>query len=101
MILNQSGLEILINSVKYGHNNVISCNENYVITKPLNTWDTNYRLYDKKEKMIYLIDRDNVHESEKDLNEFGGILYQDLISLQIEDVKSVAWKTETNHSYYI
>ncbi|MEK4025462.1 hypothetical protein [Sporosarcina sp. FSL W7-1283] len=99
MIMNQIELEELVNSVKYGHGNVISNNNEYAITKPLNTWDTNYRLYDKKEETTYLIDCENVHDNKKDLEEYGGILYQDLVNLEIEEIKGVAWKIEKDDFY--
>ncbi|MBM7598133.1 hypothetical protein JOC34_000490 [Virgibacillus halotolerans] len=99
MIMAQSQLTNLVDSLKYGHGNIISKNENYAITKPLNTWDTNYRLYDKKEGLTYLIDCEDVQENEEHLNEYGGILFQSLINLEIEEIKSISWKTEKDNFY--
>lgn len=97
--MNYLELEELVNSVKYGHDNIISKDIDYAIAKPLNTWDTNYRLYDKKEKITYLIDCEEVHENEKDLEEYGGILFQNLVNLNIEEIKNAAWKTEKDDFY--
>lgn len=99
MVMNQSEVTDLFDNLKYGHGNIISKNEDYAITKPLNTWDTNYRLYDKKEETTYLIDCEEVHESEEDIEEYGGILFQDLLDLRIEEIKDVAWKTEKDDFY--
>ncbi|WP_405101487.1 hypothetical protein [Oceanobacillus sp. FSL H7-0719] len=101
MLVNQMELESLLDSLKYGHGNIISKNDNYVLVKPMNTWDTNYRLYDLEEKETYLIDFGDVQRNIHDLEEYGGILFDDLVRLDIDMVKEIAWKIEREESNHV
>ena|SRR5690554_798258 len=92
--LNQKELTNLIDNLKYGSGNVINKNDRYTLVKPKNTWDTNYSLYDEVNGCVYYIDRDDVYHTEEELNEYGGIMYRDLISLNIDEIIEVSWKTE-------
>lgn len=63
----------------------------YILTKPMNTWDTNYHLYDTLDKVEYLIDLDEVGSDENDL-EYCSILFDDLIELDLNDLIEYSWK---------
>ena len=72
----------------------------YVLTKPQNTWDTNYHLIDRYTDIDYLIDIENV-----DFNDYGSyrdddleyinIFYSDMLDLDnnIEMVIETSWKS--------
>ena len=92
MALNYSAFEELASKLKYGQ--IISRNKEYVLSSPRNDWDTNYSLYDEKESLVYLIDTGDVHDNVDDLEEYGGILFQDLINLDIYEIRDAAWKIE-------
>lgn len=67
--------------------------EGYTLVRPLNTQDMNYHLIDS-EGNDFLISIDDVYDSEEDVIEKGGILWDNLVYLKnIEEVKQVSWKT--------
>ena len=85
----------LIENLTYGAGNVIARKDNYTLTKPLNTWDTNYRLNDEDNDISYLIDCDDIANNNEEQDEYGGILFEELILMDIELIKEIAWKTDT------
>ena len=57
---------------------VVRYNENYILSRPSNNWDLNYKLEDLKEDKIYLIDINDI-EDQEDLKDY-------------EYLKSISWK---------
>lgn len=88
-------MEKLIDSLTYGSGNIVVKSNDYVVTKPRNTWDTNFMLHDKKEKIVYLIDTSEVYDDEylEEYEENGGLLYSDILELNIDNIKDASWKT--------
>lgn len=91
-------LNNLLNNLKHGSGNVISQNDRYTVTKPKNTWDMNYELHDNVEKVVYLIDVDDICPAYYD--DYEGILYDDLVGLEIDSIKDVAWKVIDSYVEY-
>lgn len=74
-------------------NNIIYQKEGYTLYSPLNEWDMNYHLIDD-DGNDHLIDIGDVHDNDHDLEECGGILWDDLRTLfNLIDCRDVAWKT--------
>ena len=87
----------MVNSLKYGHDNVISQDDRYTVTKPKNRQDMNYKLYDEEKKKVYLIDVDDVYSDRNCRLKYGdgyGVLYEDFINLNIEELKEYSWKSK-------
>ena len=63
----------------------------YILTYPLNTWDTNYHLYDTLNRIEYLIDLDEVGSDYSDL-EYCSILFNDFLELDLNDLIEYTWK---------
>ena len=63
-----------------------------ILTKPLNSWDTNYHLYDTLNKIEYLIDLGDIGSDESDL-EHCAILFNDLLELDLNDLIDCSWKS--------
>ena len=63
----------------------------YILTKPMNSWDTNYHLYDTLNNIEYLIDLDDVGSDVSDL-EYCLILFNDLLELDLNDLIEYSWK---------
>lgn len=83
MIINKEMNDIL-NKLKYNSGpNTVFENEYYLLTKPFNTWDMNYRLNELETDITYLIDVDDMEDVE----------YYD-IDFYIESLKELAWKIE-------
>lgn len=97
-MLKQKELTHLLNSLKYGSGNVIGQNDRYTVTKPKNNWDMNYELHDNKEDIVYLIDVEDVRQAYYD--DYEGILYDDLINLETDSIKEIAWKTIDSYVEY-
>lgn len=74
--------------------NVITMNERYVITRPTNEWDMNYRLFDYESNRVYLLDIEDVIETMEDMVEYGGVLFSDLVDLNVDEIIQYAWKIE-------
>ena len=70
---------------------VITERDGYIITYPMNTWDTNYHLYDTLNKVEYLIDLDEVGSDYSDL-EYCSILFNDLLELDLNYLIDYSWK---------
>lgn len=66
------------------HVNIIAKNERYILFKPGNTWDMNFKLYDKEDDITFLIDIEDVSLQ-------GIHLSNDLSN--IDEIKEIAWKT--------
>ena len=69
---------------------IIEC-DGYILTKPSNTWDTNYHLYDTLNNIEYLIDIDDVGYDESD-SEYCTILFNDLLELDPIYLIEYSWK---------
>lgn len=68
--------------------------EGITLVAPFNTWDTNYHLYDG-EGNDYLIDCGDVRDSLEEIEEYGGVLWEDLRNLNdVENIKECAWKVD-------
>lgn len=66
--------------------------DGYTLFRPMNTWDTNYHLVDNKGN-DYLIDTCDVHDTLDDTEEYGGVTWKELSTLEdIEYIKDWAWK---------
>ena len=63
----------------------------FILTKPMNSWDTNYHLYDTLNKIEYLIDIGDVGSDDSDM-EYYSILFNDLIELDLNDLIDYSWK---------
>ena len=74
----------------HGASVIIEC-DGYILTKPLNTWDTNYHLYDTLNNIEYLIDVDDVGSDDSDL-EYCIILFNDLLELDPIYLIDYSWK---------
>lgn len=71
---------------------VITERDGYILTKPLNTWDTNYHLYNTLNNIEYLIDIDDIGSNENDL-EYCLILFNDLLELDPIYLIEYSWKS--------
>lgn len=71
---------------------VITDQKDFVLTYPLNTWDTNYHLYDTLNNIEYLIDIDDVGSDDSDM-EYCSILFNDLIELDPIYLIEYSWKS--------
>lgn len=88
-------LKIFENSKTFKGSDILNKKDNHILCYPLNNWDTNYRLYDLVNNKTYLISTEDIHDNEENLEEYGGVLWQDLKCLEdVEEIKEVAWKIE-------
>ena len=74
----------------------------YVLTKPLNTWDTNYHLIDTYNCIDYSIDIDDVGYNDYDTFnddelEDINIFYNDMLDLDnnIDMIIEISWKSKS------
>lgn len=96
----------LFRNLKFGTGNMLvesEC-ENFTVIKPRNSWDMNYELIDFNEKMVYLIDIDDICDDndKEDISHYeenGGLLYSDLINLEIDIIKENTWKSYSLSEY--
>lgn len=49
----------------YNGGKVITENEQVILTQPHNSWDTNYHAYDKDNRIEYLVDINDVVDTEE------------------------------------
>lgn len=72
--------------------NTICQKEGYTLYRPLNSQDMNYHFIDSERK-DHLIDIEDIHDNEHDLEEHGGMLWGSLSTLEdIEECLEMAWK---------
>lgn len=72
---------------------VIAEKDGYTLFGNMNTWDMNYHLVDSKGN-DYLIDTGDVHDIVESVDEYGGLLWEELKSLDdIDMIKECSWKT--------
>ena len=73
---------------------IIAENEKYLLRRPLNCWDMNYRLIEKETGKDYLIDIGDVADNEQELEKYDlNLLFSDLQNLEIDLIKENSWKT--------
>ena len=68
---------------------------NFILQKPLSSWDMNYHLWDKENKIDYLISIDDVADDLNELEENEDLLitWEALRTLEdIEAIKEISWK---------
>lgn len=75
-------MRLFIN-LKYGNIIKRDLHGRYVLAKPRNTWDMNYRLYDKVDALVYLVDVDDMD-----------------IDLGFDELKELAWKVKKDANVY-
>lgn len=74
--------------------NLICEKDGYSLYRPLNDWDMNYHLIDE-EGNDHLIDINDVCDTEEELEEYGGILWSNLSTLDdIDEVKEMVWQVD-------
>lgn len=78
---------------------IIKAKEGCILVKSKNTQDLSYRLYDTNTQIEFLIDCDDIQNSEDDLEKYGGILRKEFFALtDIDEIKALAWKVHDNES---
>ena len=60
----------------YNGGRVITENEQMILTYPNNSWDTNYHAYDKDNRIEYLIDINDIADTEEEWED-GGVLWEE------------------------
>lgn len=89
-------LDSILESIRIGgDHNVIGKKEGYTLVKPLNSYDSNYRLYSDDDNCVYLVDIGDVHITLEELEESGGILESELYEMDITAIKEAAWTVNT------
>lgn len=77
---------------------VIKEKGNYVLSRPRNSWDMNYRLTNRYNGKEYLIDICDVYEEDdidEDFEEGDALMWEDFKELKdIEEIKQWAWKVK-------
>ncbi len=77
----------------YHGGEVLAEKDNFILTRPLNSQDMNYHLHDTDTGDDHLIDIGDVMENEEELEEYGGILFSDLLELEDMDmIMETVWK---------
>lgn len=76
----------------YNGGTVITENKSFILTRPQNTQDMNYHVYDKNSLKEHLIDICDVVDTEKELEEYGGVLFEDLKTLDVDIIEENTWK---------
>jgi hypothetical protein len=72
---------------------MINQNENYRLYSPGNSWETNYTLMDDSANIAYLIDCGDVQNNADEIEEYGGMVWDDFKSLDfIGDMIELSWK---------
>lgn len=75
----------------YNGGQVITENEVMILTRPKHSWDTNYHAYDKDNRIEYLIDINDVVDTEEGW-ENGGVLWEEFKQVDLELSIEYAWK---------
>ena len=90
-------LDSILDSLRFnGDHNVIGKKEGYTLVKPINSYDSNYKLYSDNDNCIYLVDIDDVHVTMEELEERGGILRSEVHGMDIFAIKEAAWSVKTD-----
>ena len=75
----------------YNGGKVITENEQVILTYPRSSWDTNYHAYDKDAGIEYLVDINDVVDTEEEWED-GGVLWKDFKQNELETIIEYAWK---------
>jgi len=75
----------------YNGGKVITENEQVILTQPRNSWDTNYHAYDKEAGIEYLIDINNIADTEEEWED-GGVMWEEFKLGELEALIQYAWK---------
>lgn len=66
----------------------------FILTRPQNSQDMNYHLYDLDTGEEHLIDIGDVVDNAEELEEYGGILFSTLCELDdMDSIMDTVWKT--------
>ena len=75
----------------YNGGKVITENEQVILTCPRSSWDTNYHAYDKDAGIEYLVDINDVVDTEEGW-ENGGVMWEEFKQGELETIIINAWK---------
>ena len=75
----------------YNGGKVITENEQVILTQPGNSWDTNYHAYDKDNRIEYLVDINDVVDTEEEWED-GGVLWEDFKQGDLTLIIENAWR---------
>jgi len=80
----------------YNGGKVITENEQVILTRPRNEYDTNYHAYDKDAGIEYLIDINDIADNEEEY-EAGGVMWEEFKLGELETLILYAWKAYDKH----
>ena len=90
-------LDEIFESIEYGGNEkIIGKKDGYTLVRPMNNYDSNYKLYHEDSEIVYLIDTGDVYDTLEEMEEnSGNLVWYEMVDMEIGQIIQAAWETTT------